>query len=109
LGSWLCGFGWQPVSIVPARNIEIQSMDAVNGVFDVTTGKVTGNFKAILLRGVRCDGRKNGIRIPWEGQGPSGPGVGNNFEGTTHPVWLRDRCRSASHPSQEGILRRVAR
>ncbi len=24
---------------------------------------------------------------------PSGPEVGGGFEATTHPVWLRDRCR----------------
>ena len=31
-------------------------------------------------------------------------GVGRGFETTTHPVWLRDRCRCASHPSEEVIF-----
>jgi len=30
--------------------------------------------------------------------------VGGGFESTPHPIWLRDRCRYASHPSEEGIF-----
>ena len=39
---------------------------------------------------------------------PLGRGKGRQALGwvvaATHPVWLRDRCRCASHPSREGIF-----
>jgi len=60
-------------------------------------GSIHTDWRGLMSVGNRAES-------PWEGQGPSGPGVGGSFEATTHPVWLRDRCRWASHPSQEWIF-----